>query len=179
MAKNTGNKRIAVKHVRDRAKSAYEKKDHCAICGTKEDLELHHTHSITLLLNSWAARKGYDISTDEGILGVRDEFIQEHHREIYEEVYTLCNRHHVALHSVYGKTPSPGSEARQGSWIEKQRAKHQGGSRELVAHILAPFSAFYSEVIGGEPADSFARFYKGIAWNGIILLPGLVQTERN
>jgi len=31
MSVNT-NKRIAVKHVRDRAKSAYEKKDECFIC---------------------------------------------------------------------------------------------------------------------------------------------------
>jgi hypothetical protein len=126
MAKNT-NKRIPVKWVRDRAKAAYEKQDCCYICSTKVDLELHHLHSVTLLLEQWAQRKQYDISTDEGILAVRDEFIAEHHSELYDQVYTLCNRHHVALHGVYGKTPRPGSEPKQARWIELQREKFLGG----------------------------------------------------
>src|SRR5665648_521208 len=106
MAKNTGNNRIPVKWVRDRAKAAYDKKDHCYICNALEDLELHHTHSITLLLNAWSDRKSYDISTDEGILAVRDEFISDYRKEIYDDVYTLCNKHHVNLHGIYGKAPS-------------------------------------------------------------------------
>lgn len=130
MAKNT-NKRIPVKWVRDRAKAAYEKKESCYICATKVDLELHHLHSITILLDTWAANKGYDISTDEGILAVRDEFIQEHKLELYDQVYTLCNRHHVALHGVYGKAPAVGSEKRQQRWIDIQREKHQTGNRPI------------------------------------------------
>lgn len=125
MAKNTNN-RIPVKWVRDKAKAAYEKKGSCHICGTAQDLELHHLHSVTVLLNRWADRKGYDISTDDGILAVRDEFIEEHKVELYDLVYTLCNRHHVGLHAVYGKAPAPGSEQRQQNWIEKQKAKIEG-----------------------------------------------------
>lgn len=125
MAKNTNN-RIPVKWIRDKAKAAYEKQDTCYICGKTEDLELHHLHSITILLNRWADRKNYDISTDDGILAVRDEFIAEHKVELYDLVYTLCNKHHVALHSVYGKAPAPGSEERQKNWIEKQKAKQEG-----------------------------------------------------
>jgi len=109
MAKNT-NKRIPVKWVRDRAKAAYEKKTECCVCGSVTDLELHHLHSVTILLDKWSEAKGYDISTDAGILAVRDEFIDEHRVELYDQVYTLCNRHHVALHSVYGKAPRPGSD---------------------------------------------------------------------
>jgi len=126
MAKNT-NKRIPVKWVRDRAKAAYEKQSTCYICGCEQDLELHHLHSITVLLEKWADAKGYDINTDDGILAVRDEFIAEHRSELYDQVYTLCNRHHVALHSVYGKTPRPGSEPKQQRWIELQREKQTGG----------------------------------------------------
>lgn len=126
MAKNT-NKRIPVKWVRDKAKAAYEKQSCCFICETTRDLELHHLHSITVLLEKWADRKGYDISTDDGILAVRDEFISEHKSELYDQVYTLCNPHHVALHSVYGKTPQPGSEPKQARWIELQKAKFLGG----------------------------------------------------
>lgn len=126
MAKNTGNNRIPVKWVRDRAKSAYEKQSECYICGTSNDLELHHTHSVTILLENWAKEKGYDISTDEGILAVRDEFIAEHRREIYEAVYTLCNKHHVRLHSVYGKKPPLHTADKQERWIERQKARASG-----------------------------------------------------
>lgn len=123
MAKNT-NKRIPVKWVRDRAKSAYVKQDRCCICGTTLDLELHHTHSITKLLERWSEKMGYDISTDEGILSVRDEFIETHKEEIYDKVYTLCNTHHIKLHGVYGKAPAEGSEPKQERWIEVQRLQY-------------------------------------------------------
>jgi len=143
MAKNT-NKRIPVKHVRDKAKSAYEKQDHCYICNTAQDLELHHLHSITLLLERWAQQCGYDISTDEGILAVRDEFISSHHAELYDQVYTLCNPHHVALHGVYGKAPQPGSEPKQARWIEIQREKVASGGRGVPKQS---YGSFFSEFI--------------------------------
>jgi hypothetical protein len=143
MAKNT-NKRIPVKWVRDKAKAAYEKQSCCFICETTRDLELHHLHSITVLLEKWADRKGYDISTDDGILAVRDEFISEHKSELYDQVYTLCNPHHVALHSVYGKTPQPGSEPKQARWIDLQKAKFLGGdnTHKPVVNSHSFFSRF-------------------------------------
>lgn len=116
MAKN--NNRIAVKWVRDKAKSAYEKQPHCYICKTTQDLELHHLYSVTWLLETWAKKQGYDITTDDGILAVRDEFIAKHHHELYELVYTLCNPHHVKLHAVYGKSPGPETVPKQKHWIE-------------------------------------------------------------
>lgn len=146
MAKNTGNNRIPVKWVRDRAKSAYDKQDTCCVCGTDQDLELHHTHSITLLLNNWVQEMHYDISTDAGILAVRDEFIAAHHKQIYDDVYTLCNPHHVALHSVYGKAPALITATKQAAWIEKQKAKHSSNPQ-----VLKPVQSL----------SSFARFYKG------------------
>lgn len=142
MAKNT-NKRIPVKWVRDRAKAAYDKKSECFVCDSTKDLELHHLHSVTILLESWADRKGYDISTDEGILAVRDEFIAEHKIELYEKVYTLCNPHHVALHAIYGKAPAPGSEPKQQRWIELQRQKHVSGEVSVPnSSYASPFSRF-------------------------------------
>ena len=139
MAKNTNN-RIPVKWIRDKAKAAYEKQGNCYVCGTTQDLELHHLHSITILLNRWADRKGYDISTDDGILAVREEFIAEHRIELYDLVYTLCNKHHVALHGVYGKAPAFGSEERQKNWIEKQKAKAEG--RAPAQDSLSLFGKF-------------------------------------
>jgi 5-methylcytosine-specific restriction endonuclease McrA len=140
MAKNT-NKRLAVKHVRDKAKAAYEKQDTCYICGSTVDLELHHFFSLTLMLERWSAKKGYDISTDEGILAVREEFIAEHKTELYEKVRTLCNKHHVALHKVYGKAPALGSEPKQERWVEIQKTKLEGGDVEVPK---ASYGSFFS-----------------------------------
>lgn len=147
MAKNVdSNRRIAVKWVRDRAKKAYEKDTHCCICKTDQDLELHHFASITILLNDWAHRNKHDISTDDGILAVRDEFIAQHHKEIYEDVVTLCNKHHVALHSIYGKAPPVHSAAKQARWIDIQKAKFENGEDTKVTTphpSISPFADFY------------------------------------
>lgn len=142
MAVNT-NKRLAVKHVRDKAKSAYEKKDACYICGTSHELELHHFHSLTLMLERWARKKGYDISTDDGILAVREEFISEHHTELYDKVRTLCNKHHVALHKIYGKAPALGTEVAQERWVEIQKSKFESGGNNTVP--ASSFGSFFSE----------------------------------
>ena len=139
MAINT-NKRIAVKWVRDRAKKAYEKQSHCYVCNSTTELELHHTHSITRLLETWAIRRGVDISTDAAICAVRDDFIAEHHAELYEQVYTLCNPHHVALHAVYGKSPTPASAPKQAHWLERQREKASG-----VVSAAPRSGSFFSE----------------------------------
>jgi hypothetical protein len=141
MAKNTGNNRIPVKWVRDKAKAAYEKKDTCCICGTKEDLELHHFNSVTLLLERWAAKNGYDISTDDGILAVRDKFIAEHRSELYEQVRTLCNKHHVALHRVFGKAPPLNSAPKQERWVGIQIGK-ASGIQTVSSTSGSLFSAF-------------------------------------
>lgn len=142
MAKNT-NKRIPVKWIRDRAKSAYEKQSSCHICGSETDLELHHTHSITLLLERWIEKTGRDFSTDDSVLANRDEFIEAHRPEIYDEVYTLCNHHHVALHSVYGKAPGLNTTQKQKNWIETQKAKATLNPGEKPVVLGGSFSEFY------------------------------------
>ena len=126
MAKNT-NKRIPIKWIRDGAKSAYEKQSQCCICGGNADLELHHTHSLTLLLEQWCYSEGIQLETDEDVLRIRDRFIAEHHAEIYEQVYTLCNQHHVRLHQVFGKAPGLLTAPKQQRWIELQRDKYEQG----------------------------------------------------
>jgi len=148
MAINT-NKRIPVKWVRDKAKSAYEKQAKCYICGSTSELELHHLHSITWLLESWASKNNIDISTDDAILAVRDSFISSHYTEIYELVYTLCNRHHVQLHGIYGKSPSPSSVAKQKRWIELQCEKHTSGDSNFRgSSYTSYFSQFLGEIDG-------------------------------
>lgn len=139
MAKNTGNNRIPVKWVRDKAKAAYDKKEFCYICGATEDLELHHLYSITLLLEEWSEKNSYDISTDDGILAVRDEFIAAYEKEIFDDVYTLCNKHHVKLHGIYGKKPAKHTAVKQARWLELQKDKAEG---KVTIAVLSPFSKF-------------------------------------
>ena len=145
MAVNT-NKRIAVKWIRDKAKRAYEKDTHCYICKTTSELELHHLYSITWLLESWALKNSIDISTDQAVLEIRDRFISEHHVEIYELVYTLCNRHHVQLHGIYGKSPSPSSVTKQKRWIELQQEKHSSGESNFRG---SSYGSYFSQFLGG------------------------------
>lgn len=125
MAKNT-QKRIPVKWIRDRAKSAYQKQTHCFVCNTTLDLELHHLHSITRLLEKYCVKNNIVLDTDSKVLEIRDDFIEKHYVEIYELVYTLCNTHHVKLHTIYGKSPSEASVLKQKKYLETQRDKHNG-----------------------------------------------------
>jgi hypothetical protein len=128
--------------VRDKAKKAYIKEKSCAICAGTEDLELHHLASVTLLLNAWAQKTGYDISTDEGIIAVRDEFILAHDTEMYSDVYTLCNKHHTGLHKIFGKAPSLSSSDKQRAWIDKQRDKQRDNLVAGVEPIRVVKSSF-------------------------------------
>ena len=123
MASNTKLKRLPVKYIRDRAKSAYVKEDHCEICGTEEDLEFHHFYSIDLLFTKWCKLTGTTIVTTEDILGCRDDFIDEHKQELYEDAVTLCNQHHTKLHSIYGQKPTLPTGPKQKRWVAKQQDK--------------------------------------------------------
>lgn len=141
MASNNGtSKRIPVKWIRDGAKAAYDKLPNCHICNCTENLELHHTNSMTLLLEKWVKEMGYSIDSDEEVLAIREEFINTHYSQVYDQVFTLCNKHHVALHSVFGKAPPLNTAAKQSRWIEIQKDKFSGKAVEKKA---GAFSSFY------------------------------------
>jgi len=123
------NKRIAIKHVRDKAKSAYIKMPTCYICGSTEDLELHHTHGMQNLWDAWIKKNKYVADTDEQVLALRDAFIAEHHTQIYIDVFTLCVSHHRKLHNVYGKSPLLPTASKQSGWIEAQKEKLQNPNK--------------------------------------------------
>ena len=120
------NKRLPVKWIRDKAKAAYEKDDVCYVCNTTENLELHHLHSISILLEDWCIANGISIESDEEVLAIRDEFIAAHEDEIYNKVYTLCNKHHVQLHKIYGKSPANHTASKQEAWLKIQQEKALG-----------------------------------------------------
>jgi hypothetical protein len=114
-------KRDVVKYVRDKAKSKYKKAAECYICGEETQLDFHHYYSLTPLLNNWLLNNNLN---PHYIQALRDDFIEEHHEELYIHTVTLCHRHHLQLHSVYGKEPSLVTANKQMRWVEIQRAKH-------------------------------------------------------
>lgn len=132
------NRRDRIKHVRDKAKSAYQKQNCCYICNSQDSLELHHFSSLTNLLDKWAKESGYDISTDEGVVAVRDEFIEQHRAQIYDEVVTLCKKHHQLLHQIYGGKPLLHTAPKQMAWVEKQKEKY--GTKAMASNQTQPCS---------------------------------------
>ena len=117
------NKRLPIKWIRDMNKRRYQKGTECAICGTDQLLEFHHFYSLTLLFEKWVKTNRLDIQTDDDVLAVRDNFSEEHQREIFEETVTLCKTHHANLHKIYGITPALHTAAKQRRWIGIQAGK--------------------------------------------------------
>jgi methionyl-tRNA synthetase len=113
-----------IKYIRDKAKSAYEKGDRCEICGDEYDLDLHHFASLTDLFTMWCRKNKKRVLTIDDVIEVRDEFIEANHKELYEDVATLCHKHHLALHSLFGKTPALPTVKAQRKWIDVQINKN-------------------------------------------------------
>jgi len=116
-------KREIIKYVRDGAKRQYTLDKECRICKTIENLELHHYYTISLLVEKWIDKKGY---SPENVLDWRDEFTNEHRKEMFEEVVTLCKFHHQErLHNIYGQAPPLSTATKQKNWVELQRKKNE------------------------------------------------------
>jgi hypothetical protein len=114
-------RRDPVKYIRDKAKARYKKDERCFICGKDTELDFHHFFSLSPLLQQWAKSKGYHL---EDIREFRDEFINEHIEELYDETVTICHTHHLKLHSIYGRNPSLVTAKKQKRWVQIQRDKH-------------------------------------------------------
>lgn len=116
--------RDPIKHIRDKAKSKYKKGTSCEICGATEKLDFHHYYSMTPLFNAWCKKHGYKIETDDDVIEIRESFIADHWKEVYDETVTLCHPHHLKLHSIYGKDPALVTAMKQKNWVAIQREKH-------------------------------------------------------
>ena len=115
-------KREPTKYVRDKAKGRYVKATACRICGTNSNLDFHHYNSVTTLLTNWIAKTGVN---PNDVLEWRDRFIAEHDAELYEYTVTLCRKHHLLLHSIYGKEPALITAPKQLRWVNIQKDKHE------------------------------------------------------
>ena len=120
-------KRDPVKYIRDRAKSKYEKGSECHICGADTELDFHHFYTLASLLREWLKEKQKERPahyTDEYIVIWRDEFIEDKWAELYEHTVTLCHKHHLELHRLYGRNPALVTAQKQMRWVQIQRDKH-------------------------------------------------------
>ena len=116
-------KRDIVKYIRDKAKNKYEKGSECYICGDDTRLDFHHYYSLAPLVHKWFKHNEF---SPLYVLAVRDDFITEHHDELYVHTVTLCYTHHRQLHKVYGRDPGLATVEKQKRWVEIQREKHNG-----------------------------------------------------
>ena len=75
-------KRDFVKVVRDGSKALYDKGSECEICGATENLEFHHTKSLSILVNKWVRKNKLNISTLEETIEHREVFIAKQLEEV-------------------------------------------------------------------------------------------------
>ncbi|MDA7491667.1 hypothetical protein N8464_00755 [bacterium] len=117
-------KRDLVKYVRDKAKSKYKKETQCFICGSQEKLDFHHFYGLTELLETWLRKNKITIESEADILALREKFIEEENKKVYDHAVTLCHEHHLRLHSIYGKRPKLITAKKQQHWVKVQRDKY-------------------------------------------------------
>lgn len=129
------NKRVATKHIRDGIKSKYNKASQCEICSCSQELELHHYHTVSLLLKKFAKENSIPISTDEEVLAMRDGFYEQHWHELVDDTVTLCHDHHLELHKLYSQEPQLSTAEKQRHWVQKRYAKHNGLEVESVTGL--------------------------------------------
>lgn len=123
MATNVKYKRDAISLMRDGIKSQYKKDHSCAICGSEEDLELHHYHTVSLLVKKYAKDFQLDFNDTETVLSNRTAFYDKYKHELVDDTVTLCHLHHTQLHKVYTKEPPLFTADKQKRWVSIQKEK--------------------------------------------------------
>lgn len=138
MAVNS-SKRTAIRWIRDGIKQKYKKGSCCEICGTTEDLEFHHYHTVAFVLENYAKAHGINLGNEDEVLAMRESFYEEHWHELVEDAVTLCNTHHVLLHKIYGQKPLLSTAQKQKHWVQKQHDKAHGLVTEDVRTGLSKY----------------------------------------
>lgn len=123
MAVNTKYKRSPIALMRDGIKSHYKRGSCCEICGGVTDIELHHYHSVSLLVKSYAKELQLDFTDEETVLSNRTAFYERYWHELVEDTVNLCVEHHRLLHKVYTKEPPLYTAKKQKNWVQKQKDK--------------------------------------------------------
>jgi len=120
--------RESVKYIRDYIKKSYKTKDCCFICDSKEKLELHHIYSLSDLFSSWCKENNIkDITTSDEIKELRVRFQKDTEEKLSNDnLYTLCKKHHLKLHNIYGQAYSLFTAEKVKRWLLKMKDKQTG-----------------------------------------------------
>lgn len=121
-------KRLPVKYVRDGIKSKYKVKEACYICGSLENIELHHLYSVSDLWNTWLTKNKLTVSNGDEVIALRSKF-EEDNKDMLsnDNLFSLCKPHHQRLHQVFGKSYSTYvGETKVLPWLTLQKNKFNG-----------------------------------------------------
>lgn len=117
-------KRLPVKYIRDYIKKDYIKDTKCYICDSTQELELHHLYSLSQLFNSWCTKNKINIDNVD-ILVIRTQFYEDNKVALdNSNLVTLCKKHHMRLHNIYGQTYSNNLIPKIRNWLEVQKNKY-------------------------------------------------------
>lgn len=119
-------KREHVKYIRDYIKKDYKLRDCCYICGSINELELHHLYSVSELFRLWCQKNSIpEITTVEEITWHRVVFAQDYAEELsHNNLLTLCGFHHKRLHNLYGQTYANNMVPKIKKWLDIQKEKN-------------------------------------------------------
>lgn len=120
--------KYAVKIVREYIKKDYKARDCCYICGETATLELHHLYSLSETWNTWLDKqKIRHLESDDHVKQLRVQFAEDCSEQLSNKhLITLCKKHHLALHTVYGQRYSNHLVPKIRNWVEIQKDKHSG-----------------------------------------------------
>lgn len=128
--------------IRDGIKSKYVKADCCAICDDDADLELHHYHTVSLLVKKYAKELQLDFNDEEVVLSNRDGLYQKYMHELTVDTVTLCHDHHVELHSLYTQEPSLGTVSKQRRWVANKADQFKNPDKHPIKEKTSRFARF-------------------------------------
>jgi len=119
-------KRFPIKYIRDYIKKEYKIKDKCFICGATHTLELHHLFSVSQLFENWCnTKKIREIESVDHITTLRVDFAEDEKEALSNKnLYTLCKKHHVRLHNLYGQRYANHLVPKIKKWLEIQKEKN-------------------------------------------------------
>lgn len=119
-------KREGIKYIRDFIKKDYKARDACFICASRDKLELHHLYCLSDLFAEWCKKNSIStVTTETEILALREQFASDCSEELdNSNLYTLCNKHHRQLHTIYGKSYPIFKVPKVLNWLSIQREKH-------------------------------------------------------
>ena len=119
-------KRFPIKYIRDFIKKDYKLREEFYVCGSRENLELHHIMSVSELFNKWCDKnKIHTISDVDTINKLRKQFADDCKDELsHTNLFTLCSKHHKLLHSIYGQRYSNYLAPKIKNWLDIQKAKN-------------------------------------------------------